>query len=537
SDSGNDSNAGLTAGTAVASLTKAYAVLADAMSAAGKSGDDDAYGKIVVDGTITLATNNADYGDEHVYTVIVTGATASDGFSLQVQYPYNLLGPTLFENVTFRHDKDTSPQTEPAIRGDGYPVIIGAGVTTVPNTSTATTYWPSVFGGKTTAGTYDSSVSVASGDWYRIVGGTRGGAQTGDVSVTMTGGTAKFAVGASFNAASAGNITIDLSNCTVANAYGAAISDHTPSSNATLTLTNVTVTGGVYGGPGKNRNLGGNSVVTIEGGSVAGEIVMNFNNTKTGTLNLVNTSVAGPIILTNTYRSSDAGTATLNLEASSSLTLSNGAALTAATFVGGGELRLANGTTLTASAVSGSTALYVDGLSTGVGYVTTPDSATDAFFDGDDSDEYDVEGVAVGETLVWKFTAGGGEPPADLADTVYVSASGSDSNSGTDPEAPLATLTAAYAKLNEYMGSIGAVNNPAATGTIVVEGTYVLATNNASFGSEHVYGVVVTGLLPSDGFSLQVQYPYNILGPTTFENITLRHDKDTSPTTEPGIRG
>ncbi|MBR3641009.1 MAG: hypothetical protein IKN53_03145, partial [Oscillibacter sp.] len=529
SAAGSDSNAGTSSAAPLATLGRAYALIREDMAAAGDLNDAGAVGTIVVVGTLPLTASAPDFGEEHVYTVVVTGKNEGDGFSLQTQYPYDLIGPTRFEDVTLTHNK-TTPTTEPCIRAMGYPLTIGEGVTTVANSGN----YPSIIGGKRAAGTYDSSVSVASGTWKEVVGGSRTGAQTGDVTVTMTGGTVTGRVGATYNVTNTGTNTITLSDCTVGNVYGAAITDTTSSANAVVSLTNVTVTGGVYGGPGKNRNLGGNAVVTIEGGSVADEVVMNFNVSKTGTLNLVNTSVDGVILLSNPYRSSDAGTATLNLDASGALSLTAGDALSVASFTGGGALTLGQDTTLTVSSLTGDTSLTVSGGPVaGLAYVTVLDASAPAVFtDGNTSDAYDLSGEEEAGTIAWKFHA-----PVALASTVYVSPSGSDENTGTANTRPLATLAKAYEKLHDYMESAGALNDPNAVGTIVVLGTLPLAVNNPSFGSEHAYKVVVTGDTPQDGFSLQVQYPYNILGPTTFENITLRHDKDTSPTTEPGIRG
>ncbi|MBR3640717.1 MAG: hypothetical protein IKN53_01655, partial [Oscillibacter sp.] len=406
SASGNDENDGASVGTAVATMAKAYELVASGMAAQGKESNPAASATIVVDGIVNLDANNADFGDEHVYTVIVTGNTPEDGFSLQVQYPYNVLGPTTFENITLRHDKDESPTTQPGIRGDGYALTIGEGVTTVGNTSTATTYYPNLFGGKITAGTYDSSVSVSSGTWDYVVGGTRGGTQTGSSTVTITGGEVKRAVTATYNAANSGAVTITISNARVKDVYGGANSVATHTGNNVIALTDTVVTGNIYAGGNTDRNTAGDVTLTVTGGSVAGEIVVNFKSTSVGALNLVNTSVGGTILLNNDrYTGGNApGTATLNLDASSALTLTGANTLTAASFTGGGALNLGANTALTLPAFTGATALTVLPAPTAdQTYVTVLGTASTTDFTDAVADNFDLTATPSGDNVIWSF--------------------------------------------------------------------------------------------------------------------------------------
>ncbi|MBQ7624196.1 MAG: hypothetical protein IJS65_02845 [Clostridia bacterium] len=113
--------------------------------------------------------------------------------------------------------------------------------------------------------------------------------------------------------------------------------------------------------------------------------------------------------------------------------------------------------------------------------------------------------------------------------TVYVGNSGSDDNSGASSDTPVKTMSKAYARLNALMVEAGLSNDPDAVGHIVLTDTVAFKSTNGPTPSafdSHVYTVAVSGITP--GVQMQIKNDYIHLGPTKYENITLKHLDNTT---------
>ncbi len=108
--------------------------------------------------------------------------------------------------------------------------------------------------------------------------------------------------------------------------------------------------------------------------------------------------------------------------------------------------------------------------------------------------------------------------------TVYVSnAAGDDGNSGVSADAPVKTMSKAYDVLNGLMSDAGLANDPSAEGRILLTGNVAIKISNGpepSTFTSHVYTVNVSGATPD--IQLQIKNDYIHLGPTRYENITLK---------------
>lgn len=88
---------------------------------------------IVVTGNVSFSTSNGPTpnsstysgGENHVFTVLVTGKTTDVG--MNIKKDYNNLGPTVYENITPTKNKDSENLTY--FCTNGYPLTIGEDVT------------------------------------------------------------------------------------------------------------------------------------------------------------------------------------------------------------------------------------------------------------------------------------------------------------------------------------------------------------------------------------------------------------------------
>ena len=201
--SGQDTNDGLTADTAVKTLDAAYGKL----SARGKI-------VLVTDYTITMTAENQTITTKsHSYEVILTGQTADTQLTVATTMKnlyLGLQGPTTFENITVNVDGTSNA----CIYGNGDHVKIGNNVKT-----TSTTKFKLSAGPLRTGYVGDMSLEVNSGNWQDLCAGAYMYTMNGNGSLVMNGGSV-VNLEVTYNGKHTGDVTITINGGTITNLYG-----------------------------------------------------------------------------------------------------------------------------------------------------------------------------------------------------------------------------------------------------------------------------------------------------------------------------
>jgi len=179
---GADTNDGLTEGTAVKTLEKAYSIMEAALSSA----EEGSYGNLIIAGMYDLGAKQSKLPVAS-YPVVITGKTASDGFtftggSTQATRTFELQGDTTFHHMTI-HINNT--QAFNFFLANGHKLVIGEGM----NMTTKGTHHFTLAGGS-----YDyaqavasTDITVRSGAWRTIYAGGYRGSVTGRAKADISG--------------------------------------------------------------------------------------------------------------------------------------------------------------------------------------------------------------------------------------------------------------------------------------------------------------------------------------------------------------
>jgi len=382
---GNNDNDGTSAESPVATMSVAYQKLNELMKAAGKENDPEASGRIVLTGDVAFRTTSgpAPAGmDHHDYTIVVSGMNPD--VQLQIKNNYNHLGPTKYENLTFV--KLDGP-THSYIVANGYPIVMGENITTVPST---TGYNLSIIGAKL-SGDYvgNSDITINSGTWRNIYAGNHQGTFTGNISLAINGGKIDTAIGTSYSGKHIGDTYITIKNAEVnrLSASNNSGSNKTEGNVFISVLEGATVHSDFK--PGGASGIDGNINIRLSDCTVYGKLEMNCSGKKN-----------------------------ILLEANEGKTLSLlGSDIDADSFFGGGNLVIKNGICMKTNEVLGTTSVSINGTpENGVPYIITPAETEDSAF------EYVPQG---GETFYSKIENGeklwmisGGKDPEGIYITV-----------------------------------------------------------------------------------------------------------------------
>jgi len=200
--------------------------------------------------------------------------------------------------------------------------------------------------------------------YHSLYGGGNGSVHDGNVKVVFNGGDIQ---GNIFGGAAAGTVTgnaeVIVNSGKLCYYYVDAYSSGSSPAG----------TRNVYGGGNAGSILGGNATVTINGGSIYGDVYgggIDDTATVSGTSTLTVTggTVFGKI--------GDADTSVIDLANSGSVSIGVNSAVDS--LVGGGTLTLAAGASLTVNTISGETALKINGIPLPKAYITATDIAEDA---------------------------------------------------------------------------------------------------------------------------------------------------------------
>lgn len=375
---GSDDNTGFTADAPVASVDQAYSQLAVGLTDAREG----TVGTVVLMSDLTLAADAAYTFPSHDFPVILTGKTGSEAIikaynTTQKNRAVGFAGETTLQNiaVTFEGTSDFN-----YLLGNGNKLTVGKNVTVTGKVSVA-------------GGSYGSSSVVASADttvlsgkWENVYAGGYQGAVTGTAKLTINGAT----VGSY-----------------VLSAYTGACG------SVEMTLSNTTVTTGIFGGPAKigsnnNGNVNGNVTMVLgenvsspliyggsrDSGNVVGTVTVildgaDLTSATTFSGSCKNSEYAvgsGVLVLKNGKPGAYADFDTVNLDTSAggNVVLSNAA--TVKNVTGGGSVTLLNTATLTVTGTAtDTTKLVVADAQMDTDYILTTSSlkATAFSYDGD----------------------------------------------------------------------------------------------------------------------------------------------------------
>lgn len=167
-ENGVDTNSGLTETTPVKTLEQAYDLMADALQNAPNAGSG---GTLIISGLYDLGAQQSNLPGAD-FPVTITGKTAADGFlftggSTQENRTFEIHGDTTFQNLTL---KINNSETYNYMLGNGYKLVIGANVNTVPYKANA---YFTLAGGDYghTDSTETTDLTVLSGQWRSIYAG------------------------------------------------------------------------------------------------------------------------------------------------------------------------------------------------------------------------------------------------------------------------------------------------------------------------------------------------------------------------------
>ena len=231
SETGNDSKTGRTKAQAVATVAKAYSLLASLM----KNAPAGTEGQIIVIGMVDLGADQVTF-PKHTYPVKITGYVPSHGFtheggSTTTSRCVNFSGPTTLEYISWSL---TSESEYNYFCANGNKLVIGQGFTSLLNKNS--TFYNICGGGY--SGTFASTdLTIQSGGWRNIYYGNYKGTITGDAKVTMTGGSFSTYLQATYAGTIQGDCYVTISNVQLGDRLIAGSkSDGTVNGDATVTL-------------------------------------------------------------------------------------------------------------------------------------------------------------------------------------------------------------------------------------------------------------------------------------------------------------
>ena len=369
---GSDENTGFTADAPVASVEQAYSQLAVGLTDA----QEGTAGTIILMSDLTLAADTAYTFPSHDFPVTITGKTGSEAIikaynNTQKNRTVGFAGETTLQNiaVTFA---GTSAYNY--LVGNGNKLTMGKNVKVTGKVSVA-------------GGAYASSASVAStdltllsGKWENVYAGGYQGVVTGTAKLTVNGA--------------------NVDNYLLASYSGAC-------GNVEMTLSNTTVTTGIFGGPAKTGNVTGN-VTMILGEQVSSPLIYGGSRDSGNVAGTVTVILDGADLTAATFRGgcqasdctvgsstlvlksgkpgayADFDTVNLDTSAGGSVVLSGSA--TVENVTGGGSVTLPNTATLTVTGTATHiTNLVIADAQMDTDYILTASTlkATAFSYDGD----------------------------------------------------------------------------------------------------------------------------------------------------------
>ena len=213
SANGSADNDGYAEDDAVATFAQAQQQL-DAIMAYAPAGTT---GEIRIVGTYEIATTTRSYKlPTHSYPLLITGGTLKfTNTNANSQKWLCIGGETTFDNISLQLGASGSYQF---ISGEGYKLVIGENVTSLPYTKNDSNTYFGIQGG---AGVFDSSKNVAktdvtirSGHWQSVYGGGYTSGVSGDVRVVVSGADVSR-VTANHNGNIGGNVYMEIENTNV----------------------------------------------------------------------------------------------------------------------------------------------------------------------------------------------------------------------------------------------------------------------------------------------------------------------------------
>ncbi|MBR4863922.1 MAG: hypothetical protein IKU07_05035 [Oscillospiraceae bacterium] len=171
------------------------------------------------------------------YPVTITSKTGAEGIASNSHIIVG--GDTTFENISLTLTKNSTGTT---ICGNGYKLVMGEGVTTVPFVNSTDSYYFCLEGGNPNNAVNSTDVTVMSGHYRYLYAGGYTKAVKGDVKLTMTGGSAA-----------------NLATCRTGNVSG----------NVEMNFSGTArVVGTIYAGAATSGDIGGNVTITLGQGAV-----------------------------------------------------------------------------------------------------------------------------------------------------------------------------------------------------------------------------------------------------------------------------
>jgi len=399
--SGSDSNDGLSESTPVATLDTAYTKLASAM----KYALDGVEGTIIITGDVTVSANT-DF-PAHDYTVVIKGKTNSVGIKSAYSFGFNG-DTTRIENIKIQKTSGASGYGQ--ICANGNNLTLGKNINCVADSNASSSdysIWFSVSAGKdgryndSTTLTGNPNLTIQSGTWLTVNGGSYQAGMSGTSNVRLEGGTID-SFRTSYSGATSGTINFYISNTTLTGiCFAGNASSGTVSANVNITLGEGTdLQDKLYCGNRDSGNVTGNVTVTIDGATVSNGIV--------GTSVTSGTVKASNVILKSGTLSSALSSITstqLDTSAGGTMTISTMPS-SIASVVGGGTVKFASGKKLAISGtVSGVTKVNVTGtLSEGLACVTAPTTTDEGAFVLDSTTNRFVTSDS-GSTRIWSVTS------------------------------------------------------------------------------------------------------------------------------------
>ena len=296
---GSDTATGLTEAQAVKSVDVAYGLLKNAQE-----------GKIVLLSDLDLTGESAFGRDTNKkkLTIHVTLTSKTGAESISCNNALRFYCPTTLENLTITLTRASATASQ-AIYGEGNKLVIGENVTSVAaENAEGKLYYYSLSGGSRWSAVQSTDLTVQSGTWRNCFA-------------------AAYGYAGSTNADVKNNCKVTITGGTFTGAFYPLYEKNTISGNVELTVSNATLTGGIYCGPAVGGTVAGNVTVTIGAGADVSPVYC--GSTKAGNVN---------------------GTATIILDgADQNIENLNGKGLAAATgTIGKSRLVLKSGTLFTA---------------------------------------------------------------------------------------------------------------------------------------------------------------------------------------------
>ena len=315
---GSDTANGLTEAMAVKSVDVAYGLLKNAQE-----------GRIVLLSNLKLTGESAFGRDTNkkklTIPVTLTSKTGAEGISGDNALRFYC--PTTLENLTVTLTK-ASATVNQALYGEGNKLVIGENVTSVAaENAEGKLYYYSVSGGSRWSPVNSTDLTVKSGTWRNIYANAYG------------------SVSGSTKADVKNNCTVAITGGHFTGAFYPMYQSNTISGNVELTVSNATITSGIYCAPAVSGTVAGNVTVTIGAGADVSPVYC--GSTKAGNVNGTATIILDGIdqdIANLSGKGLAAATGTIG---KSRLVLKTGTLFTAPANFGEIDIRVAAGKTMT----------------------------------------------------------------------------------------------------------------------------------------------------------------------------------------------